>query len=72
MIRRELRIYKTRPLADIAIMQFYGENKTQIKTVYAAYKSRGVLMKDGTKIYFKHPKEIANSKTSQFNEITFY
>lgn len=72
MIRRELRIYPTRPLADVAIRQFYGENKAQIKTVYAAYKSRGVLMKDGTKIYFKHPKEIVNSKPSQFNEITFY
>jgi hypothetical protein len=72
MIRRELRIYKTRPLADVAIMSFYGENKANIKHVYSAYKSRGVLMKDGTKIYFKHPKEIIMSKTSQFNEITFY
>lgn len=72
MIRRELRVYKSRPLADVAIMSFYGDNKAEIKHVYAAYKSRGVLMKDGTKIYFKHPKEIVEGKTKQFNTITFY
>lgn len=71
MIRRELRIYKNRSLADVAIMQFYSENKKDISKVYADYKSRGVLMKDGTKIYFKDPSVLETTQY-KFAEIKHY
>lgn len=66
---KELRIYKTRPLARVAIMQFYAENKKDIHRVYAAAKSQGIMLKDGTTIYFK--TAMPTTKTT-YNAIKFY
>lgn len=68
-MKKELRIYKTRPLARVAIMQFYAENKADINRVFAASKSQGIIMKDGTTIYFK--TDMPNTKTV-YNAIKFY
>lgn len=70
MIRKELRIYKTRKLADVAMMQFYGDNKSNIKMVSPSHNCRTITMIDGTKITFKGPEAIVEGKV--FNNITFY
>tara|TARA_R110000868_G_C10657358_1_gene745524 strand:+ start:353 stop:556 length:204 start_codon:yes stop_codon:yes gene_type:complete len=66
---KELRVYKTRPLARVAIMNFYKDNKPKIEKVYSSHKDQGIVMKDGTTIYFK--SEIPNTKMT-YNEIKFY
>lgn len=68
---KELRVYKTRPLANVAIMNFYKDNKPKIEKVYSSYRAQGIVMKDGTTIYFKTP-EILQKDVKQFNKILIY
>jgi len=68
---RELRIYKTRNIANVAIMNFYKDNKPDIKKVYSSYRSQGILMSDGKTIYFKTP-EILQNKNNKFDKVTIY
>jgi hypothetical protein len=68
-MKKELRIYKTRPLARVAIMQFYAENKANVHRVYAASKSQGIMMKDGTTIYFK---TVIPTTRTEYSKIKFY
>ena len=66
---KEVRIYKTRRLADVAILNFYADNKSDIQKVVPAYKSRGIYMKDGKKIYFRGPE---TTDTTNFTTVTHY
>jgi hypothetical protein len=68
---KELRIYKTRPLARVAIMNFYIDNKPKIEKAYSGHRDQGIVMKDGTTIYFKTP-DILQSKTNKFDKVTIY
>jgi hypothetical protein len=66
---KELRLYKTRPKARVAIMRFYADNKDIISKVYPAYKSQGVLMKNGSTIYFRSTDQ---ETVEKYNSVKFY
>lgn len=68
---KELRVYKTRPLANVAIMNFYKDNKPNIKKVYSNWKSQGIVMKDGNTVHFK-TVEILQTDTKKFNKVIIY
>jgi len=68
---KELRVYKTRPMARVAIMNFYVDNKPKIEKVYSSHKDQGIVMKDGTTIYFKTP-DILQKDVKQFSKILIY
>lgn len=66
---KELRVYKTRNIANVAIMNFYKDNKPKIEKVYSSYRAQGIVMKDGTTIYFK---TVIPTTRTEYSKIKFY